>query len=118
MIQFDLHIFQMGWFNHHLVIIIMIIIIIIITFECLDLFLYLEGPSGSRHDCLGAEACDLAFYFCHWLTDLAGAEPYPQAGKLQKRGLHLQVAWWYFSLIQDDTRWAYDRYKWSYNSLG
>lgn len=20
----------------------------------------------------------MAFYFCHWLTDLAGAEPYPQ----------------------------------------
>jgi hypothetical protein len=26
----------------------------------------------------GAKFCDLAFYFCHWLTDLAGAEPYPQ----------------------------------------
>lgn len=28
----------------------------------------------------GAKSCDLAFYFCHWLTDLAGAEPYPQEG--------------------------------------
>ena len=59
----------------------------------------------------GAEACDLAFYFCHWLTDLAGAEPYPQAGFA--RGLHPTVAWWYFRLIQDGPR--ADRHKWSYN---
>ncbi|CAE7248047.1 unnamed protein product [Symbiodinium pilosum] len=28
----------------------------------------------------GVEPADVAFYFCHWLTDLAGAEPYPQEG--------------------------------------
>ena len=44
--------------------------------ECLGMLVYWRGPAV---DCLGAEACDLAFYFCHWLTDLAGAEPYPQA---------------------------------------
>lgn len=27
-----------------------------------------------------APAHDVALYFCHWLTDLAGAEPYPQDG--------------------------------------
>lgn len=46
-----------------------------------------EAPPGALFTkfkefvlCGGAEACDLAFYFCHWLTDLAGAEPYPQEG--------------------------------------
>mmetsp|Transcript_73505 Transcript_73505/g.202919 ORF Transcript_73505/g.202919 Transcript_73505/m.202919 type:complete len:374 (-) Transcript_73505:218-1339(-) len=28
----------------------------------------------------GADPCDVAFYFAHWLTDLAGAEPYPLEG--------------------------------------
>jgi hypothetical protein len=27
-----------------------------------------------------AKSSDIAFYFTHWLTDLAGAEPYPQEG--------------------------------------
>jgi hypothetical protein len=27
-----------------------------------------------------ANPCDIAFYFAHWLTDLAGAEPYPLEG--------------------------------------
>jgi len=27
-----------------------------------------------------ASPCDIAFYFTHWLTDLAGAEPFPQEG--------------------------------------
>lgn len=28
----------------------------------------------------GVEACNVSFYFVHWLTDLAGAEPYPLEG--------------------------------------
>jgi len=28
----------------------------------------------------GASKSDIAFYFAHWLTDLAGAEPFPQEG--------------------------------------
>merc|ERR1719506_2673733 len=28
----------------------------------------------------GFEASDVSFYFVHWLTDLAGAEPYPLEG--------------------------------------
>merc|ERR1719277_2175737 len=27
-----------------------------------------------------ASGADIAFYFLHWLTDLAGAEPHPQEG--------------------------------------
>eukprot|EP00913_Durusdinium_trenchii_P032159 g30113.t1 len=44
-----------------------------------------EAPPGALFTkfkeyvlCGGAESRDVAFYFCHWLTDLAGAEPYPQ----------------------------------------
>lgn len=46
-----------------------------------------EAPPGALFTkfkeyvlCGGAESRDVAFYFCHWLTDLAGAEPYPQEG--------------------------------------
>eukprot|EP00931_Biecheleriopsis_adriatica_P058631 TRINITY_DN34953_c0_g1_i2.p1 TRINITY_DN34953_c0_g1~~TRINITY_DN34953_c0_g1_i2.p1 ORF type:complete len:1188 (+),score=246.71 TRINITY_DN34953_c0_g1_i2:166-3729(+) len=46
-----------------------------------------EAPPGALFtkfkECMltgGADARDVAFYFCHWLTDLAGAEPYPQEG--------------------------------------
>jgi len=28
----------------------------------------------------GAPSCDVSFYFVHWLTDLAGAEPTPKSG--------------------------------------
>ena len=55
----------------------------------------LEVPSRPLVHCLGAEACDLAFYFCHWLTDLAGAEPYPQAdgfGNVSEMSLRKRVA--------------------------
>jgi len=46
-----------------------------------------EAPPGALFrkfkECVqsgGAAPKDVAFYFCHWLTDLAGAEPYPQEG--------------------------------------
>ena len=35
-------------------------------------------PHHGQPDGRGVEPADVAFYFCHWLTDLAGAEPYPQ----------------------------------------
>ena len=35
-------------------------------------------PHQCQPDGRGVEPADVAFYFCHWLTDLAGAEPYPQ----------------------------------------
>lgn len=46
-----------------------------------------EAPPGALFtkfkECViagSADPKDVAFYFCHWLTDLAGAEPYPQEG--------------------------------------
>jgi len=46
-----------------------------------------EAPPGGLFKkfreiiCAGkADPQDIAFYFTHWLTDLAGAEPYPQEG--------------------------------------
>lgn len=46
-----------------------------------------EAPPGALFtkfkECMedgSVEPADVAFYFCHWLTDLAGAEPYPQEG--------------------------------------